>query len=52
MLGPLTRFAVRRPLVTIGVWAVLVLVSLGLIDRLLDSATTTDFKLSSRYESM
>ena len=51
MLGPLTRFSARRPIVTIGIWAVLVLVSLGLVDRLLDSATTTDFRLSGRYES-
>lgn len=51
MLGSLTRFSARRPLVTIGIWAGLLLVSLGLIDRLLDSATTTEFRLSSRYES-
>ena len=51
MLGPLARFAARRPLVTIGIWAGLVLVSLGLIDRLLESATTTEFRLSARYES-
>ncbi|MXZ68769.1 MAG: MMPL family transporter, partial [Acidimicrobiia bacterium] len=51
MLGPLARFATRRPVVTIGIWAVLLLVSLGLVDRLLDSATTTEFRLSARYES-
>lgn len=51
MLGPLARFSARRPLVTIGIWAGLVLVSLGLIDRLLESATTTEFRLSARYES-
>ena len=51
MLGPVTRFSARRPIVVIGIWAVLVLLSLGLVDRLLDSATTTDFRLSGRYES-
>ena len=51
MLGPLARFATRRPVVTIAIWAVLLLVSLGLVDRLLDSATTTEFRLSARYES-
>ena len=51
MIGLLTRFSTRKPLVTIGAWALLVLVSLGLIDRLLDSALTTDFRLSGRYES-
>ena len=51
MIGVLARFAARRPLVTIGLWVLALVVSLGLIDRLLDTATTTDFRLSGRYES-
>ena len=51
MIGVLARFGARRPVVTIGLWVLALVVSLGLIDRLLGTATTTDFSLSSRYES-
>ena len=51
MIGVLARFGARRPLITIGLWVLALVVSLGLIDRLLDTATTTDFRLSGRYES-
>ncbi len=51
MIGRLARFGAGRPVITIGLWVVALLVSLGLIDRLLDSATTTDFRLAGRYES-
>ncbi len=51
MIGVLARFSARRPLLTIGLWVLALVVSLGLIDRLLDTATTTDFRLAGRYES-
>ena len=45
------RISARRPWVTIGVWLVLLVIALALIQNLLGSATTTDFRLSGRYES-
>ena len=47
----LARISSRRPWVTVGVWAVLVVLAIGLIGALLGSATTTDFRLAGRYES-
>ncbi len=51
MTGTLARICARRPLITVAVWAVLLVVSLALVRALLGSATTTDFSLASRYES-
>ena len=36
---------------TIGVWVVVLIVALALIRTLLPSATTTEFRLGSSYES-
>ncbi len=47
----LAGISVRRPWVTVGVWVVAVVVGLGLVQSLLPSATTTDFRLAGRYES-
>ena len=47
----LARISSRRPWITVGVWAVLVLLAMALIGELLGSATTTDFRLAGRYES-
>ena len=47
----LARISVRRPWVTIGVWVVVLIVALALIRTLLPSATTTEFRLGSSYES-
>ena len=47
----LARFSSRRPWIVIGVWVALVVVALGLIQSLLPTATTTDFRLAGRYES-
>ena len=47
----LARISVRRPWVTIGIWIVLVVVGLAIVRGLLPSATTTDFRLASRFES-
>ena len=41
----------RRPWITVGVWVLALVVALGLVGRLLPTATTTDFRLSGRYES-
>ena len=51
MTGFLARVSARRPWVTIGVWIVLVVIALALIQNLLASATTTDFRLAGIYES-
>ena len=51
MTEKLARISVRRPWITVAVWALLVVMALGLIGRFLDSATTTDFRLAGRYES-
>ena len=47
----LARISARRPWVTIGVWVALVVIALALIRTLLPSATTTEFRLGSSYES-
>ena len=47
----LARASARKPWVTIGVWALILAIALALIGSLLSSATTTDFRLSGRYES-
>ncbi len=51
MTESLARISARRPWVTIGVWIVLLVIALGLIQTLLPSATTTEFRLGSGYES-
>ena len=51
MTGFLARVSVRRPWVTIGVWVALVVIALALIQTLLPSATTTELRLGSGYES-
>ena len=51
MTGYLARISAQRPLVVIGIWVLLVVVSVGISGALLDSATTTDFRLAGRYES-
>ena len=51
MTESLARFSARRPLVVVGIWVVVVVISLVIIGALLDSATTTDFRLADRYES-
>ena len=47
----LAEISARKPLVTIAVWVVIVIVGLVLIQGLLPSATTTDFRLAGRFES-
>ena len=47
----LARVSVRRPWVTVAIWVLIAIVALALIQRLLPSATTTDFSLAGRYES-
>ena len=51
MTGKLARVCAQRPLITIGVWLVLIVIALALIRALLPSATTTEFSLAGRYES-
>ena len=47
----LARISVQKPWVTVGVWIVLVVIGAALTQRLLDSATTTEFLLSGSAES-
>ena len=47
----LARISARRPLVIIGLWIALTVIALLLSGRLLDSATTTEFRLTSGAES-
>ncbi len=47
----LAAVSARRPIIVIVVWVLVLAVSAGIVDRLLASATTTDFKLADRYES-
>ncbi|MDE2939057.1 MAG: MMPL family transporter [Chloroflexota bacterium] len=47
----LAAISARRPIIVIVIWVLLLLASAGVVDRLLPSATTTDFKLADRYES-
>lgn len=51
MTAKLARISARRPWMTVGVWAVVMVVALGLVQTLLPSATTTEFRLGSNYES-
>ena len=51
MTESLARFSARRPLVVVGIWVFVVVLSLVIIGALLDSATTTDFRLGDGYES-
>ena len=51
MTESLAQISVRRPWITVGVWVLALVVALGLVGRLLPTATTTDFRLSGRYES-
>ena len=51
MTESLARISARRPWVVIAVWVVLVVIGAGIAGALLDSATTTDFRLAGRYES-
>ena len=51
MTESLARISSRKPWVTIGIWIVLVVMALGIVQNLLASATTTDFRLAGQYES-
>ncbi|MXZ45698.1 MAG: MMPL family transporter [Chloroflexi bacterium] len=51
MTDALARISARRPWVTIGLWVVAVIVALGVSGQLLDSATTTELRLSPGFES-
>ena len=41
----------QRPWATIAGWAVLVVIALGLISQLLDTATTTELRVGGQYDS-
>ena len=47
----LARISARRPLVTIGVWILLVVIALGIVGQLLGTATTTELRLNDSFES-
>ena len=49
MTEALARISSRRPWVTIGVWLLLVLVSLGIVGLLLPTATTTELRIIPRF---
>ena len=51
MTDMLARVSARRPWLTVGVWLVLLLVAGALNVNLLDSATTTELRLSPGFES-
>ena len=51
MTESLARFSARKPLLVVGIWVATVVLSLVIIGALLDSATTTDFRLGDGYES-
>ena len=51
MTGFLARISARRPWITVGVWLALVVVAAGITQNLLDSGTTTEFRLSGSAES-
>ena len=51
MTGFLARVSARRPLVTIAIWLVVVVITGGLGSSLLDSATTTELRLTSGADS-
>ena len=47
----LARISVRRPWLTIGAWVALVIIASALNVNLLESATTTEFRLAGSFES-
>ena len=51
MTDALARISARRPWLMIALWVVVVVVALGLVGRLLGSATTTEFSLSTEVEA-
>ena len=51
MTERLARVSAQRPLVAIALWVVLVAVAVILNATLLGSATTTEFRLGSNFES-
>ena len=51
MTDALARISARRPWITVGLWVVAVVLALGVSGQLLDSATTTELRLSSGFES-
>ena len=51
MTGFLARVSARRPLVTIAIWLVVAVIAGGLGSSLLDSATTTELRLTSDADS-
>ncbi len=51
MTRSLARLSARRPIVTIVVWLVLVVIALAIAGQFLASATTTEFRLSGSAES-
>ena len=52
MTGFLARVSARRPLVTIAIWLVVAVIAGGLGCSLLDSATTTELRLTSGADSL
>lgn len=51
MTRKLARLSARRPWLVVGVWALGVVLALGLVQVLLPSATTTELRLGNNYES-
>ena len=51
MTQSLARFCARRPIVTIAVWVILLLVALVLSTQFLATATTTELTLGGSFES-
>ncbi len=51
MTQSLARISARRPLVTILIWIVFVLIALGISARFLGTATTTELTLGGEFES-
>ena len=51
MTDALARMSARRPWLTIAIWVLALVVGLGLVGRLLGSATTTEFSLSTEVEA-
>ena len=51
MTDALARMSARRPWLTIAIWVLALVIGLGLVGRLLGSATTTEFSLSTEVEA-
>ena len=51
MTGALARMCANHPIRTIIVWVILIVVALGVVGQYLPSATTTNLRLGSQYES-